>query len=343
MTGSRTPGGAEKMLTTARATPPTRSCPILSKQPAFCAKQLGTNYFWLAQADMACLGFPATGCGGAGTPCGWISINSQRLNITNAHADDRDVCGTCQGCPTWFVGLEASIPNKAHAIEGQVADIVYHPPAQAQFEEVETGDLPDCPTLPSPWKTLENKQISPACSPSESQGSLGVTATADACLAKARTNGAVNYALWRGDTDKNCEVCAIRWRGPAENYLLSDLSGATSFVWYISLLPPAPSGPCPACPPNPEEPSRGASLATLSNGHVKASFGARGLASLSSPTLNVDVINDAFALGLDRRSCTVKVPVFARLCSAPARPLCLPGARLAAQGSSGLPERGPSH
>ena len=33
----------------------------------------------------------------------------------------------------------------------------------------------------------------------------------------------------------------------------------------------------------------------------------------------------------------------ARLCSAPARPLCLPGASLVAQGSVVLSERGPSH
>lgn len=292
------------MLGASGATPPTRSLPILSKQPAFCQKQLGTNYFWLAQADMACLGFPATGCGGA-NPCGWLSVNGQRLNITNANADYHDVCGTCQGCPTWFIGLDASIPNEAHAIEGQLADIAYHPPpAQAQVEDVETDALPDCPTLPSPWKTLENKQIAPACSPSESAGSLGVTETADACLAKAKASGAVNYALWRGDTDKSCQACAFRWRGPAENFQFSDLSGATSFVWFISLPPPVPSGPCPACPPNPEEPSRGKRLATLSNGRVKASFGARGLASLSSPSVDVDVSNDAFALGLDRSNCT---------------------------------------
>ena len=294
------------LLGSASGTPPTRSLPILSKQPAFCQKQLGTNYLWLAQADMACLGFPATGCGGAGTPCGWLSVNGQRLNITNANADDHDVCGTCQGCPTWFIGFDASIPNEAHVVEGQVADITYHPPpAQAPVEEVEPDTLPDCPTLPSPWKTLADKQISPACSPSESQGSLGVTASADACLAKAKANGAVNYALWRGDTDGSCQACAFRWRGPAENFQFSDLSGATSFVWYISLPPPVPSGPCPACPPNPEEePPRGARLATLSNGRVKASFGTRGLASLSSPSLDVDVVNDAFALGLDRRNCT---------------------------------------
>ena len=39
----------------------------------------------------------------------------------------------------------------------------------------------------------------------------------------------------------------------------------------------------------------------------------------------------------------VKVPVFARLRGAPARPLCLPRARLAAQGSVVLPERGTGH
>ena len=108
------------MLSSVGATPPTRSLPILSKQPAFCAKQLGTNYFWLAQADMACLGFPATGCGGA-TPCGWISINGQRLNITDAHADEKqsdtippsDDGSNSAGSQTAYAGAESGSNNRS--------------------------------------------------------------------------------------------------------------------------------------------------------------------------------------------------------------------------------------
>ena len=40
------------------------------------------------------------------------------------------------------------------------------------------------------------------CSSSEYKGELGVMHTAELCLAAAKANGAVNYALWRGDTDQ---------------------------------------------------------------------------------------------------------------------------------------------
>ena len=35
-----------------------RSIPLLSKQPAFCGKEFFTNYVWLAQEHLACLGIP---------------------------------------------------------------------------------------------------------------------------------------------------------------------------------------------------------------------------------------------------------------------------------------------
>ena len=160
------------------------------------------------------------------------------MNINN---DDHDVCGTCEGCPTAFVGFTSSLNASAHAIEGQVASVTYHPPAatSVRSSDSSTGALPACPSLPSPWKTLPNKQISPGCSPSESRGSLGITATADECIAKVKAaDSKFNYAVWRGDTDKSCDVCAFRWRGSAEGWEYSDLVGATSFAWYVGRKSP---------------------------------------------------------------------------------------------------------
>ena len=284
----------------ASAVPPTRNLPLLSMQPAFCGQQFHTNYVWLAQAHLACLGMPPS-CGG-GT-CGTLSINGQTLNITNFNSNNNDVCGACEGCPIVFVGFPASIPNAAHAFEGKDAALVYTPPVGAPAHDA--AALPDCPALPSPWKKLPNKQISPKCSPSESKGSLGVVvATAADCLAKAKANGKVNYAVWRGDTDKSCDVCAFPWRGPAEGWKFSVLSGATSFAWYPALPAPKPSGPCPACPPN--SASATTAALTLSSGSIKAEFGTRGLetvASLGENGFKVSVSNDAFALALDGDSC----------------------------------------
>ena len=227
--------------------PPTRTLPLLSKQPAFCQKQFGTNYVWLAQAHLPCLGMSTKGCGAAG--CGVLSINGVALDVNSINNDDHDVCGTCEGCPTAFIGLKAGIPRSARAIEGQNASLVYTPPGTQPTEP-----LPDCPSLPTPWLTLPGKQIKPVCSPSENQGKLGAK-TADECLAMAKARGDVNYAVWRG-REQTCEACAFRWRGPAEDWEYSSLADGTSFVWYIALAPPKPSGPCPACPANP--PSAGA-------------------------------------------------------------------------------------
>lgn len=212
----------------AAAEPPTRVLPLLSKQPAFCHQELFTNYVWLAQAHLPCLGMPVNGCGGG--DCGTLSINGQAFAVTNFNNDDHDVCGTCEGCATVFIGLKTAITGAAHAVEGQNASLVYHPPAGA----VRSAGLPDCPALPGPWQTLPNKQIAPGCSPTEDQGVLGVVATAEECLALAKTPQAaaagVNYAVWHGAQDKRCEGCAFRWRGPAEGWKYSTLDGATSFV-----------------------------------------------------------------------------------------------------------------
>ena len=279
--------------------PPTRHLlPLLSMQPAFCQKQFGTNYVWLAQAHLACMGMSAKGCGGS--KCGTLSINGHNMTVTNYNSNNNDVCGSCEGCPIVFIGFSTPIPASAHAIEGKDAALIYYPPA---------GDsepsLPNCPALPPAWKALPNQQISPACSPSESKGSLGATASAAECLSKAQANGDVNYAVWRGDTDKSCEACAFRWRGPAAGWKYNKLSGATSFAWYLSLPPPKPSVPCPACPPNPVAATVAPPL-TLSNELIVASFGPRGLNTLSSRVqavlgkpFNVSVGNDGFSLGLD--------------------------------------------
>jgi hypothetical protein len=214
--------------------PPTRNLPLLSMQPAFCGQQFHTNYVWLAQAHLPCLGMPAKGCGGG--KCGTLSINGQVLNVTNVNDNNYDVCGACEGCPVAFVGFPASIPDAAKAFEGKDAALVYTPPTGVRAVD---AALPDCPTLPSPWKMLPNKQIEPKCSPSESKGSLGAAVTAAECLAKAKANGKVNYAVWRGDTDKSCQACAFRWRGPAEGWKFSALNGAgaTSFAWCESSSP----------------------------------------------------------------------------------------------------------
>ena len=298
----------------AATTLPTRSLPLLSKQPAFCAKQFGTNYVWLAQAHLACLGMAAKGCGGG--DCGTLSINGQAFAITNFNSDDHDVCGTCEGCPTVFVGLKTSITGAAHAVEGQNESLQYTPPASSGVGPP-PEDLPDCPALPGPWQTVPDKQIDPGCSPAEDQGVLGVVATAAECLALAKTPHAaasgVNYAVWHGAQDKRCEGCAFRWRGPAEGWKFSSLEGATSFAYFVA-LPVPKSGPCAPCPADPPlrgattaSPAEGPIAATLSNGRVHVSFGPRGLQSLSDPTLNglnVTVGNDGFAIGIDRKGCT---------------------------------------
>ena len=98
-----------------------------------------------------------------------------------------------------------------------------------------------------------------------------------------------------------CQVCAFRWGGQAGQWKYTDLSEATSFVWYVSLPPPKPSGLCPQCATNPPSPS---SLATISNGLFTAIFDGRGLQSFSTAGFNVSIGNDAFALGLDGKNCT---------------------------------------
>lgn len=245
-----------------------------------------------------------TGCGGS--KCGWLSINGQALNITNYNTDDHDVCGTCQGCNTVFVGFQTSIPPAAQAFEGKNAAVVYHPPPPGAGEHIQSG-LPDCPALPTPWQTLANKEISPVCSPYESTASLGNVETAEECLALAKAtklNSQVNYAIWRGTVNKSCDACAFRWRGPAEDWKYSNLVGATSFADYKTLPTPTPSKQCGACPKNPAHSFKVGSAIVLDNGIVKASFGSRGLDSISALAgLNVSTENDGFALSLDGKDC----------------------------------------
>ena len=212
------------------------------------------------------------------------------------------------------MGFDTSIPAAAQAFEGQTAALVYQPPPHLSDAATRSKQhsLPECPALPSAWRTLVGQQLRPECSPYESQGSLGVTATAGDCLAKAQASGSVNYALWHGATNKSCSVCAIRWRGPAEQWQFSDASGVTSFVWYVSLPPPKPSEPCPVCPSTGGRPESDGAIAraeasqpvlTLGNDRVQAFFDSRGLRNVSSQALSVTVGRDDFALGLDHEPC----------------------------------------
>lgn len=282
----------------------TDKIPLLSMQPAFCGRQFHTNYVWLAKAHLACLGMPPRGCGGGA--CGFLEINGQRLNVTNFNDNNYDVCGACEGCPIVFVGFAAAIPDAADAFEGKEAEVAYIPP-DGSSSGGSSAETPECPPLPPPWKTLPGLQIDPGCSPSESRGSLGTAAHAAECHAKARANGDVNYAVWRGGTNGSCDACAFRWRGPAEAWKYSELTGATSFSWFRALPAPKPSGPCATCPPNPRGGVTSSTGFTLTNEIIEARFGLRGIETVASAAnggLSVAVGNDAFAIGLDGENCT---------------------------------------
>ena len=81
-------------------------------------------------------------------------------------------------------------------------------------------------TLKPVWTTLPDKAL--VCSGSEYQGDLGVT-DAQGCLAAAQKKGGVNYAVWHGESNKNCFVCAISARGDPSTWKYSTTKGAVSF------------------------------------------------------------------------------------------------------------------
>jgi hypothetical protein len=98
------------------------------------------------------------------------------------------------------------------------------------------------------WSTIDNKALT--CTSDEFQGTLGQMDKAELCLAGAKGQGSrVNYALWRGDSNKGCYVCLITKRGPSSTWKYSDVKGAVSFASNVIPTPtPAPPTPAPAPP-----------------------------------------------------------------------------------------------
>ena len=104
--------------------------PLLSKQPAFCGSQFGTNYVWLAQSQLQCLGIPQGGCtsfdgtrsrtpvysGLASAP----KTRAPRVYACIAYKNDRTLLDSdIQTAPTFFphscpkvlIGRCASVPH----------------------------------------------------------------------------------------------------------------------------------------------------------------------------------------------------------------------------------------
>ena len=95
--------------------------------------------------------------------------------------------------------MDQKMTPKAEAEEW--ASLEYAIPALSGFDEK------------APWAVLTNKHLGPACTKEEYKGNLGVKKTADDCLKAIKTKAGLNYAIWRGDGDKACHVCAITARG----------------------------------------------------------------------------------------------------------------------------------
>ena len=89
------------------------------------------------------------------------------------------------------------------------------------------------------WSTLKDKALT--CAGSEYRGDAGHFDDGAGCLAAAQKRGDVDYAVWRGDSTKDCYVCAITGRGDPSSWVYSSVAGAVSFVG---------DGAAPSAPPN---------------------------------------------------------------------------------------------
>ena len=93
------------------------------------------------------------------------------------------------------------------------------------------------------WTELKDKDL--ACSSGEYKGELGcggpcTSAEFCATAAETATSLAINYAVWRGDSDKGCYVCDLSDRGDPSKWAWSAQPGAVSF--YTSTPAPSPAG-----------------------------------------------------------------------------------------------------
>jgi alpha-D-xyloside xylohydrolase len=80
------------------------------------------------------------------------------------------------------------------------------------------------------WTTIPDK-ITSGCSGSEYAGSLGSKDSAADCLAAVEQSASrINYAVWRGDSNKGCFTCDLSDRGDPSTWIYKDMKGASSFV-----------------------------------------------------------------------------------------------------------------
>merc|ERR1712107_460176 len=89
----------------------------------------------------------------------------------------------------------------------------------------------------------------------EYKGSTGTFASGDKCLATVANRTDVNFAIWRGDGNGGCYVCALTGRGATESWSFFDLKDAISYV-HDGYIPPVPptlyylcnaAGSCEGC------------------------------------------------------------------------------------------------
>ena len=97
-----------------------------------------------------------------------------------------------------------------------------------ESEVVKTGSAPS--TAAAAWKTIADKVLS--CSSAEYAGSLGTFDSGAGCLDAVQNQSThkVNYAVWRGDSNNGCFVCAITDRGEPSTWAFSDAPGTESFI-----------------------------------------------------------------------------------------------------------------
>ena len=95
------------------------------------------------------------------------------------------------------------------------------------------------PPTPAPPTWGTKKDLAIACTAAEFVGDLGAMSS-DACLAAAKADGGVDYAVWRGDNNRHCYVCDLAGRGDPSAWDYGSVPGAVSFA-ADHVNPPQPT------------------------------------------------------------------------------------------------------
>jgi hypothetical protein len=90
------------------------------------------------------------------------------------------------------------------------------------------------------WATIPDKGLT--CSAKEYQGDAGETASGAECLAKLIPDINSNYAVWHGESNKNCYLCRLTERGPPSSWKYESAPGAVSYAGTGVLPPEPPAG-----------------------------------------------------------------------------------------------------